>query len=89
MERPSIKQWSSEFAYLPQREEVDWNFPITVRGMVEMGRYSQLGFWKKFSDTDAKAVDKALNSLDQWIGKIARLNNSQKASNNAHLSREL
>jgi len=60
----SIKQWSSEFAYLPQREEVDWNFPITVRGLVEMGRYPQLGFWKKYSIKDAKAVDEALESLD-------------------------
>jgi len=60
----SIKQWSSEFAYLPQREEVDWNFPITVRGLVEMGRYPQLGFWKKYSDKDSLAVDKALQALD-------------------------
>lgn len=59
-----IKQWSSEFAYLPQREEVDWNFPITVRGLVEMGRYPQLGMWKKFSAKDEAAVDKALQSLD-------------------------
>ena len=59
----SIKQWSSEFAYLPQREEVDWNFPITVRGLVEMGRYPQLGFWKKFSDQDTEAVNNALESL--------------------------
>ncbi len=60
----SIKQWSSEFAYLPQREEVDWNFPITVRGLVEMGRYPQVGIWKKFSKKDAEAVDRALESLD-------------------------
>jgi len=60
----SIKQWSSEFAYLPQREEVDWDFPITVRGLVEMGRYPQVGMWKKFSNKDAQAVDKALASLE-------------------------
>ena len=60
----SIKQWSSEFAYLPQREEVDWNFPITVRGLVEMGRYPQLGIWRKFSNKDKQAVEQALSSLD-------------------------
>ena len=26
--------------YVPQREAVDWDFPITVRGLAEMGRYS-------------------------------------------------
>lgn len=59
-----IKQWSSEFAYLPQREEIDWNFPITVRGLVEMGRYPHIGLWKKYSDKDAEAVDQAIDSLD-------------------------
>ncbi len=29
----AVKKWSREFAYLPQREEVDWAFPITVRGL--------------------------------------------------------
>lgn len=59
-----VGKWSREFAYLPQREEIDWNFPITVRGLVEMGRYPQLGMWKKFSNKDHEAVDKALNSLN-------------------------
>jgi len=59
-----VKKWSSEFAYLPQREDIDWDFPITVRGLVEMGRYPQLGFWKKFSNADTLAVNQALESLD-------------------------
>lgn len=60
----AVKKWSSEFAYLPQREEVDWAFPITVRGLVEMGRYPQTGWWRKFSPADMEAVDRALESLD-------------------------
>lgn len=59
-----IKKWSSEFAYLPQREEIDWDFPITVRGLVEMGRYPQLGMWKRFRQKDTDAVNLALQSLD-------------------------
>ena len=59
----TAKKWSREFAYLPQREDVDWSFPITVRGLVEMGRYPQTGWWRKFSSTDSLAVDKALESL--------------------------
>lgn len=35
-----------EIAYLPQRSDVDWSFPITVRALVEMGRYPSLGLWK-------------------------------------------
>ncbi len=59
----AVKKWSREFAYLPQREEVDWAFPITVRGLVEMGRYPQTGWWRKFSSADTAAVDLALESL--------------------------
>jgi ABC-type Mn2+/Zn2+ transport system ATPase subunit len=59
-----VKRWSREFAYLPQREEVDWSFPITVRGLVEMGRYPQTGWWRAYREDDAKAVDAALRALD-------------------------
>lgn len=60
----AVGKWSREFAYLPQREEVDWSFPITVRGLVEMGRYPQTGWWRKFSEADTKAVDSAIQSLN-------------------------
>lgn len=60
----SVRKWSSEFAYLPQREEIDWSFPITVRGLVEMGRYPQTGWWRSFSKEDTKAVDAAVDSLN-------------------------
>jgi ABC-type Mn2+/Zn2+ transport system ATPase subunit len=59
-----VRRWSREFAYLPQREEVDWSFPITVRGLVEMGRYPQTGWWRRFGPDDTAAVDKALHSLE-------------------------
>jgi ABC-type Mn2+/Zn2+ transport system ATPase subunit len=60
----SVKRWSREFAYLPQREEVDWSFPITVRGLVEMGRYPQTGWWRPYGNEDDAAVDAALHALD-------------------------
>lgn len=59
----NVRRWSREFAYLPQREEVDWSFPITVRGLVEMGRYPQTGWWRRFTDEDKEAVDKAIHAL--------------------------
>ncbi len=60
----AVRKWSREFAYLPQREEVDWSFPITVRGLVEMGRYPQTGWWRKFSEKDTEAVNHAIESLN-------------------------
>ena len=59
-----VKKWFREFAYLPQREDVDWSFPITLRGLVEMGRYPQTGWCGRFRDEDTDAVNRALEALD-------------------------
>ncbi|MGJ8676073.1 MAG: metal ABC transporter ATP-binding protein [Akkermansiaceae bacterium] len=65
-----IKCRGGEFAYLPQHDEVNWSFPITVRGVVEMGRYPQLGPWRKFGAKDHEAVNKAL-ALMEMDGELA------------------
>lgn len=44
-------------AYVPQRESVDWDFPITVRDLVLMGRYGQLGTFRWPRAADNAAVD--------------------------------
>ena len=54
----------TDIAYLPQRNVIDWDFPITVRGMVEMGRYMRIGMWRRFSKADDEAVDLALRTMD-------------------------
>jgi ABC-type Mn2+/Zn2+ transport system ATPase subunit len=47
-------------AYLPQRGLIDWDFPITVRGMVSLGRFPSLGAWRTFNGKDSAIVDEAL-----------------------------
>jgi ABC-type Mn2+/Zn2+ transport system ATPase subunit len=59
-----VAKWSREIAYLPQRENVDWQFPITVRGVVSMGRYPQTGWWRPFSGADDEAIQHALAAMD-------------------------
>ncbi len=49
-------------AYLPQRSLVDWDFPLTVRGLVEMGRYPALGPFTRFGAHDEQVVEAALES---------------------------
>ena len=50
-------------AYLPQRQAVDWDFPVTVRGVVEQGRYPALRPWQRFGDRDRALVDRSLAEL--------------------------
>ena len=54
---------TSEIAYLAQRSQVDWQFPLTVRGLVEMGRYPHVGWWRKFKKQDDEVVDAALETM--------------------------
>lgn len=52
-----------DLAYLPQREQIDWDFPTTVRGIVEMGRYLRLGWWRRYTAADARAVEEAISAM--------------------------
>ena len=50
-------------AYVPQREEVDWGFPLTVRDVVAMGRYGRRGWLRGPTTADRRAVDESLELM--------------------------
>jgi manganese transport system ATP-binding protein len=50
--------------YVPQIEEVDFSFPVSVRDVVSMGRYPRLGPFAPFRAADRRAVDDAIAALD-------------------------
>ena len=51
-------------AYVPQREEIDWHFPVTVEDVVMMGRYGRLGWLRRASDQDRHVVARSLEQID-------------------------
>ncbi|CAA0093006.1 Vitamin B12 import ATP-binding protein BtuD [Starkeya nomas] len=51
---------SNLVAYVPQAEEVDWNFPVLVEDVVMMGRYGHMGLLRIPRAADRAAVDTAL-----------------------------
>lgn len=57
-----LKRARARIAYIPQRNSVDWEFPITAFELVLMGRYGRLGYfkWPKRADREA-----ALRALEQ------------------------
>jgi ABC-type Mn2+/Zn2+ transport system ATPase subunit len=68
-------------AYVPQRHSVDWDFPITVRGVVEQGRYPSLGLLRRLGKTDIEQVDGAMEELgilDLAERQIRRLSGGQQ-----------
>ncbi len=50
-------------AYVPQSEEVDWNFPVLVETVVMMGRYGHMNFLRTPSREDRRKVDAALERV--------------------------
>jgi ABC-type Mn2+/Zn2+ transport system ATPase subunit len=50
-------------AYVPQREDVDWRFPVTVQDVVMMGRYGQMGWLSRPSSDDKRVVSKSLEQM--------------------------
>ena len=68
-------------AYVPQSEEVDWNFPVLVQDVVVMGRYGHMGFMRLPRQADRAAVRQALERVDmsELAGRqIGELSGGQK-----------
>ncbi|MDW8185585.1 MAG: metal ABC transporter ATP-binding protein [Anaerolineae bacterium] len=51
-------------AYIPQRNQVDWNFPLTVADVVLMGGVGMMGLLRHPSARDWEAVRQALERVD-------------------------
>ena len=50
-------------SYVPQSEDVDWNFPVLVEDVVMMGRYGHMNFLRIASAKDKQKVDEALERV--------------------------
>jgi len=54
---------ANQVAYVPQSESVDWDFPISVREVVMMGRYGTLGLTRRAKSADREAVADAIERV--------------------------
>ncbi|WP_157015270.1 manganese/iron ABC transporter ATP-binding protein [Mesorhizobium xinjiangense] len=54
---------SNVVAYVPQAEEVDWNFPVLVEDVVMMGRYGHMNALRIATRHDHAMVDEALERV--------------------------
>tara|TARA_B110000438_G_scaffold296793_1_gene342041 strand:+ start:847 stop:1578 length:732 start_codon:yes stop_codon:yes gene_type:complete len=64
-------------SYVPQIDEIDWDFPILVKDVVMMGRYGYMNFLRIPSSEDEKIVSESLNKvgmselIDRQIGELS------------------
>ncbi len=68
-------------AYIPQLEEVDWNFPVSVYDVVMMGRYGYMNIFRIPSTRDKQVVRESLERVQMWElrdRQIGELSGGQK-----------
>lgn len=68
-------------AYVPQSEEVDWQFPVSVRDVVMMGRYGAMNFMRIARAVDKQIVEESLKRVSMWEYRdrqIGELSGGQK-----------
>lgn len=68
-------------AYVPQSEDVDWNFPVLVEDVVMMGRYGHMNFLRMPKKRDQHMVTAALERVgmtDFRRRQIGELSGGQK-----------
>ena len=67
--------------YVPQVEQVDWDFPVTVGDVALMGRYARRGLLRRTTREDKDAADTALQRVGMFPFKqrlIGELSGGQR-----------
>ena len=74
-ESAELQRRRSQIAYMPQQEQIDWDFPLSVRDVVMSGRYGRIrrdGGWRRFMppslvrEEHRSAVRRALEDVDMY-----------------------
>lgn len=74
---PATARRRAAIGYVPQSEEVDWQFPMSVRDVVMTGRYAAMGTTRRARAADHEAVGAALERVelsdlaDRQIGQLS------------------
>ncbi len=63
-----LMQQLEKVAYVPQRSQIDWNYPATVWDVVMMGRVKKTGWLRSFSTVSRQIAKQALERVG--IGEL-------------------
>ena len=63
--KPVVKQLN-KVAYVPQRSQIDWDYPVTVERVVLMGRVATTGWFRSHSRSSKMLVKNALQRVGMW-----------------------
>jgi manganese/iron transport system ATP-binding protein len=64
LEGKPLGQQRRRIAYMPQRSQIDWDYPITVERVVQMGRSAQAGWGRGLDRAAKRRVAEALERVE-------------------------
>lgn len=70
-----LNEQRRHIAYVPQRESVDWDFPVNALDVVAMGRYARIGWFRWVNRKHKQAAHEALERVG--MGEYAKRQISQ------------
>ena len=76
-----LRKCRSRVAYVPQRESVDWDFPVNARDVVAMGLYRRIGWCLPVRSIHRRMADEALADVgmaDFACRQISQLSGGQQ-----------
>ena len=76
-----LKDVRERIAYVPQRSSVDWDFPISVSEVVEMGRFRRANLFRRLTLIDKELIKNALEKVNMTAfadRQIAQLSGGQQ-----------
>ncbi|WP_096202004.1 metal ABC transporter ATP-binding protein [Bacillus sp. FJAT-45350] len=77
----SIKKSRKRISYVPQRSNIDMDFPVLVEDVVVMGRYPHLSWWRRPGNNDREIARNCLEKvgmLDFSKRQIGELSGGQQ-----------
>lgn len=72
-----VDEMRDRIGYVPQREAVDWDFPVSTLDVVTMGRYARIGLFRRVRRVDREAAAACLARVgmegleDRQIGQLS------------------
>lgn len=70
-----VKESLKRIAYIPQKEQFDWDFPINVSEVVMMGRYPYISLFGRPDENDKLIVKEVLEKVEMSDNQFTQIRN--------------
>jgi len=62
----SPKDARGEVGYVPQRERVNWRFPLSARDVVSLGKTGRASLFGRSTPADERSIEESLRRVEMW-----------------------